>query len=667
MFDGTPIEAAMVATSLALILAAISMIYASAGVVLGRPSFQAVARRAIYWNVPLVALAFAVLVALFIAKDYSVLYVAQNSNSRLPLIYRATATWGAHEGSLMLWLLYLTVFSAVAARLHRNTHPLSSPYIVITLAAIQAALIAFILFLSNPFTEVTPPLPEGRDLNPLLQDPGLIFHPPLLYMGYVGFSVPFAFAIAALVRGEAGSEWVTATRRWTLFSWVALTSGIMLGGYWSYYELGWGGYWAWDPVENASFMPWLTATAFLHSVMAQERRDLFRVWNLFLILSTFCLSLMGTFLVRSGILTSVHAFAVDPDRGVFILVFLALTMFVSFGLLAWRGAVFPPLRSTGIHMVSRESALLYNNLLFMVALATVFLGTLLPLFREFLFGDRISVAAPYFNKVMAPLMLGVVLLMGIGPVIPWRRASGILLRRKFLLPFAVSLAAVLVLVSVGMRSWLALACSGIVAFAASSILSDIYRESRVRAGIAGIGKIAGFAGLVRDNRRRYGGLLVHFGILVIALGLLGSGLFKETRTVLLSPGDTFALSDYQVTYHGLEEHEGPNYLARRVGFSVARDGEPWKDMYAEKRRYPRGEMTTTEAGIESGLLEDFYLSFEGEQADGRISVRAYRNPLVNWIWIGWLVVLLGAGVALTARRRTRPGRRDSGDPEKAPA
>lgn len=648
MFDGSHIEIAMVATVLALALALVAALFSVLGAVQNRPSYQAVARRSLYFNLPLIALSFALLVAAFVASDFSVLYVAHNSNIRLPLVYRATAAWGAHEGSLLLWLLFLTAVSAAAVRLHRVSRSYDMPWVTATLAVLQAALIAFILLLSNPFTEVFPPLPEGRDLNPLLQDPGLIFHPPLLYLGYVGFSIPFAFAIAALIRGEAGSGWVLATRRWTLFSWAALTSGIFLGGYWSYYELGWGGYWAWDPVENASLMPWLAATAFLHSSMAQERRDLYRVWNLFLVLATFCLSLMGTFLVRSGILTSVHAFAVDPHRGAWILAYLAVIMVFSFGLLAWRA---PRLQGSpaGVWWASRESALLYNNLVFLVALATVFAGTLLPLFLEALNGARISVAAPYFNRVMAPVMLCVLLLMGVGPVIPWRRTGSALVRGRLLLPVAIALAATVLAVILGMRSWLALASVAVLAFTASATALDVTREAQAHAGNNSLWRA--FLDRVRSNRRRYGGLLVHVGVLVIALGLVGSGLFREAKTLWLAPGDSFVIGDYQIEFEGIAPYKGPNYTARRAEFLVSRSGLPWRVLTTERRAYPHGDMTTTEAGIASGLDEDLYLSYEGDLGDGRISLRAFRNPLVNWIWIGWLVVLAGAGLALTARRR----------------
>ncbi len=518
-----------------------------------------------------------------------------------------------------------------------------------TLGVIQAGLIAFILFLSSPFTEIHPPLPEGRDLNPLLQDPGLIFHPPLLYLGYVGFSVPFAFAIAALARGVVTSEWVLATRRWTLFAWASLTSGIMLGGYWSYYELGWGGYWAWDPVENASFMPWLTATAFLHSVMAQERREFHRVWNLFLILATFSLSLSGTFLVRSGILTSVHAFAVDPDRGIYILGFLAVTLAFGFGLLVWRAGSLGRPGDSALSAVSRETALLYNNMLLVVALFTVFFGTMLSLFAEFLFNIQLSVSAPYFNKVMIPIMLLLVFLMGIGPVVPWRRASANLLHRKFRLPAALAL--VVAIAGFAAGSWLAAACLAVVAFAAGSMALDVAGAVRSRVRSSGMSRFSAFAGLVAANRRRYGGLTVHFGILVIALGLVGSGLFKEEKTLILDVGDRFEIGGYLAELGSKETLAGPNYTALRLNFNVTRNGNPVARMHSEKRDYPRGEMVTTEAAIRSTFLEDLYLSFEGEYSDGRVSVRAYRNPLVSWIWIGWLIVVVGSAVSMSSARR----------------
>ena len=648
MFQNTTIEIGMIATTLALLLAVAAVVFSLAGRALVRPAYVAVARLALYVNLALVTLAIATIVHAFVTKDFSVAYVAQNSNSQLPLMYRLTALWGAHEGSLMLWLWYLVLFSALAAYLHHKTHPLSMPYILATLAGIQVGFLSFILFLSSPFTEIIPALPEGRDLNPLLQDPGLIFHPPLLYMGYVGFSVPFAFAIAALARGQLTTEWVVATRRWSLFSWTALTTGIMLGGYWSYYELGWGGYWAWDPVENASFMPWLTATAYLHSSMAQERRHLFNGWNLFLIIATFSLSLMGTFLVRSGVLTSVHAFATDPGRGAFILAFLAVVLFVSLGLLVRRANMLGG-GSGIVAPISRESALLYNNLLFVVALFTVFLGTMLPLLAEFVTNDRVTVGPPYFNQVMAPLMLAIVVLMAVGPVVPWRRASAKLLTRQFLTAAAMAVVCTIALFLFGITNILALVASAIIAFASWATLSDVYRASKVRANVIGKSTASGFKDLFLANPRRYGGLIVHLGILVICIGLVGSGLFKETKTVALSVNDRFEIGDYLVTYHGISDVEGPNYRARAATFSVKHNGEPLGELITEKRSYPRGNMVTTEAAMLTGFWEDLHIVLGGESGNGQISLRAYRNPLVTWIWLGWLIIALGSVVAFSAR------------------
>ncbi len=651
MFDNTTIELGMIATTLAFVLSIAAFGFALAGGFLKRPSYVVVARLSLYVNLALVTLAIATIVHAFVIKDFSVSYVAQNSNSQLPLIYRVTALWGAHEGSLMLWLWYLVLFSALAGYLHHKTHPLSMPYVLATLAGIQIGFLSFILFLSSPFIEIHPALPEGRDLNPLLQDPGLIFHPPLLYMGYVGFSVPFAFAIAALVRGQITTEWVVATRRWSLFAWIALTTGIMLGGYWSYYELGWGGYWAWDPVENASFMPWLTATALIHSTMAQERRQLFNGWNLFLIIGTFSLSLMGTFLVRSGILTSVHAFATDPGRGAYILAFMAIILFISLGLLVWRSRLLGG-GSGIVAPISRESALLYNNLLFIVALFTVFLGTMLPLLAEFVTNDRLTVGPPYFNQVMAPLMLAILLLMAIGPVVPWRRASARLLSRQFLMAGGIAIASVIVLVLFGITSVLALISAAIIAFTIAATLHDVYQAARVRASTVDTNMLSAFFDLVGANPRRYGGLVVHLGILVISIGLVGSGLFKETKTVVLGVNDKFSIGDYVVTYHGTKDAKGPNYSARHTSLSVMRGDQSLGELITEKRSYPRGNMVTTEAGMLTGFWEDLHLVIGGEAGNGQISLRAYRNPLVSWIWIGWMIVVLGSAISLAVRPRT---------------
>lgn len=647
--NGSLIEFGMAATSLALLLALCCAAFSIAGSAGKRPAFVLVARQALIANFVLVTLACATVVWAFVQNDFSVAYVAQNSNTRLPLVYRLTALWGAHEGSLLLWLWILTLYSALVAVLHWESHPKSMPYIMATLAAVQIGFLVLILFLSSPFTELHPAPAEGRELNPLLQDPGLIIHPPMLYLGYVGFVVPFAFAISALIRGSAGAEWVTATRRWTLTAWLFLTSGIMLGGYWAYYELGWGGYWAWDPVENASLMPWLTGTALLHSVMAQEKRNLFRGWNAFLAITTFALSLLGTFLVRSGVLTSVHAFAVDPTRGTYLLVFLAVVTAGGFGLLIMRAeALRSDARLDGT--LSRETSILFNNLFLMVATATVFIGTLYPLVIEVLAGERITVAAPYFNKVVLPIMVAIVMLMAIGPVLPWRKSTLAHMRRWLLIPFAVGLVVIALAVMYGVDDLVALLAIGAIGFVLSSNGLDIYRSVGARIAVSGESWLGGLRTLASWNRRRYGGLVVHVGVVIITFGIVASGLFLETKTIVAGPKDRIEIGGYTLQFNGITSVEGPNWTARQANLDVARGSAALGTLTPQRRHYPRGEMTTTESAILSSLSGDLYLVIGEELSGNRASIRAYYIPLVNWIWVGWLVIILGSLFALSQSR-----------------
>ncbi len=648
--SGNTIELGLAATVLALGSACLAVTLAIAALHLTRPAFMAAARQAMYLNFFLITLACLAIVWSFVELDFTVLYVVQNANRDLPMIYRLSALWGAHEGSLMLWLWFLTGYSALAAFLHRYSHPLSMPYVVVTLGLIQIGFLTFILFLSSPFTRIFPAAAVGRELNPLLQDPGLIFHPPMLYLGYVGFSVPFAFAIAALIRGQAGNEWAVATRRWTLFAWAALTSGILLGGYWAYYELGWGGYWAWDPVENASLMPWLTGTAFLHSIMALERRGLFQSWNVFLIVTTFCLSLLGTFLVRSGVLTSVHAFAVDPERGVYILIFLAAVMLTSFGLLVFRGdRLRTPNRVNTL--LSRESAILFNNIFLLTAAGTVFLGTLYPLAAEVVSGDRLTIAAPYFNLVVLPMMIAIIALMAFGPVVPWRKASARFLRRSFSVPALFALGAVGLAAVAGVADLVGLVAVATVGLAFAATLTDAWRAVHTRARTSKTSLASSFGHLLVLNRRRYGGLVVHLGVLVVAIGMIASGTLGQVSTVLMAPGDRFESGRYTVTFSGMESVDGPNYLARQATLAISENGHPVDVLRPQRRSYPRGDMITTEAGIRTTLFEDLYLVLGQEQGDGSAIIRVYNTPLVVWIWIGWLVILVGALLAISQGRR----------------
>ncbi len=655
------IKLGQLAVCLALGLTLYATVQSMLSVTGGSPARLRAARNVLYANFALVSFGCLTLIWSFATDDFSVAYVAQNSNTQLPMIYKMTAMWGAHEGSLMLWLWYMTLLSAVAAWLHFNTHPLSMPWVIATLAMVQFGFLAFIVFLSNPFLTMKPALAEGQDLNPLLQDPGLVFHPPVLYLGYVGFAVPFAFAVASLMRTHAGTEWVKVVRRWALFAWTMLTSGILMGGFWAYYELGWGGYWAWDPVENASLMPWLTGTALLHSMMAQDKRGLFRTWNVFLIVTTFLLTLIGTFLVRSGVLTSVHAFAVDPGRGAYMLGFLTVVMVVGYGLIILRSDRL----AADVLMESpwsRESAILANNVLLLVAAATVFLGTLYPLFVEAVSGERLSVGAPYFNKVVVPVMLGVVLLLGIGPTIPWRRMNPKALASRLRLPVVALALSLIAALAAGVRDWLTLCAILAVSFAAAATVLDISTGIAARRQATGESLLRAAWQATLLGRQRFGGLIVHFGIALIGAGIIASGLFQNTVTVSLKPGDSFELAGNVITLRGLEDAGGAGYQGRAAVLSVSRDGLPLYEMRPEKRFYTVRSMATTEIAIRSSFAGDLYLIAGDETAGGGVTIRGYWNPLVSWIWAGWLFVGCGALLSLSGLLRRRPAARVAARP-----
>ncbi|WP_297975967.1 heme lyase CcmF/NrfE family subunit [uncultured Amaricoccus sp.] len=639
------------AAALALALCLFAVAQAAAAARGRSPARLVAARNAVFAVAGLVSFAFAVLVHAFVVSDLSVAYVAQNSNHALPMLYKVTAAWGAHEGSLLLWSLYLALLSALAVGLHWRDHPLSMPWIIATLALVQAGFLALIVFLSNPFATLAPVPADGRDLNPLLQDPGLAFHPPVLYLGYVGFAVPFAFAVAAMVRRHIGTEWVGAVRRWVLFAWAALTSGIIFGGFWAYYELGWGGYWAWDPVENASLMPWLTGTALMHSMMAQERRHMFRLWNVFLVVSTFLLTLLGTFLVRSGVLTSVHAFAVDPGRGSYILVFMALAMVAGYGLVIWRAEDLES--EAGIeHPLSREAGLLANNVLLLMATLIVVVGTLFPLAVDVVTGAKVSVGAPYFNRVMVPLMLAVVVLLAMGPSVPWRGMPGGRFVRQFRAPALGAAAAFAGAAALGVGEALTLVAIAVVAFAASAVLADLGRAVIARRKVAGCGWARAVWMVLSQGRRRTGGLIVHLGIVAIAAGMIGSGLFQQALTVEMRPGEATRIHDVVLTLRGIEDIEGANWQGRLAHVSVSREGKVVAMMAPGKRFYPLRGMATTETAIHSELGGDLYI-FVGDERDGGIVAQIYWNPLVSWIWVGWMVVLAGALLSLSEPERQR--------------
>ena len=580
----------------------------------------------------------------FLTDDFSVAYVAQNSNSQLPLLYKFSALWGGHEGSLYLWLTVLAGYTTVIGWQGRRRFPEHLPLVLAAQGWLLVGFLGLILFLSSPFERLLIIPLDGRELNPLLQDPGMAFHPPMLYLGYVGFSVPFAFAMAALASGWRSDEWVPLVRRWVRLAWLFLTTGIVLGGWWAYYELGWGGYWAWDPVENASFMPWLTGTALLHSIMAQDQRRMLPLWNLFLIITTFLLSLLGTFLVRSGILSSVHAFAVDPGRGSYILVFMALVISVTLALAFWR--------SDSLHgeprpmaMVSRESGILFGNALFTACCVMVFLGTLYPLFLDLSMNQKITVAAPYFNGVVAPVMLVMLALMVLAPLLPWRKIAPGRLWAKTRVMVVVAAVAALAATLAWPGHWQVGFIAGLAAALTVTVIEDIVRRLAVsRAANAG-----GLLTVLRTDSRHFAATLAHVGAVVIAAGLVGSGLFRSEQSLVMAPGDRLEIAGETAEFVRIENLAVDNYRAVQGVFRlIERDVE----LRPEKRRYPVSGMVTTEAAIDSTLARDFYLVL-AQREDKGWGVQVYINPLVELIWLGTGILVASMMILLFTRRAIR--------------
>ncbi|MBF0609884.1 MAG: heme lyase CcmF/NrfE family subunit [Magnetococcales bacterium] len=643
------IELGHFSTILALILTLVQWVSPLVGVASGRPVWIRVGRQAAFATFILLTIASGCLITSFMIHDFTVKYVTNHASLKLPVFYLATAMWGGHEGSLLLWAWLLSLYIAVAAWRHWATHPLSMPWILAITAALLTGFLLLILFLSSPFDRMFPAPPDGRDLNPLLQDPGMVFHPPFLYMGYVGFAIPFAFAMAALITGRTGEEWILATRRWTLFSWAMLTTGIVFGAYWAYYELGWGGYWAWDPVENASFMPWLTGTAFLHSIMVQERRQMFKTWNLFLITTTFALSLLGTFLVRSGVLSSVHAFASDPGKGVYILVFMSVVLLFSFGLLIVRS----DLVQTKVQMesmLSRESTFLFNNLFLVVGTTTVLLGTLYPLAVETFSTAKVSVGAPYYNKVFIPIMLGLLILMGIGPLIPWRSSQWATTLKRFTLPAVLAVVGVVVAIVLNVNHTYGVITVALIFFVLTTHLQDVFSGTRLRMQKEGTNPLVALMALINRNKRRYGGLIVHLGVLIMAAGFIGSGLFQEERTLVMKVGDGVRNGSWHLTLQSIAPTAKRNWTATEATFVAKKDGGEEAILKTQKRVYSEFQQPTSEAAIHSTFWEDLYVVLGDPVGDG-FSFRVYRNPLVGWVWWGSGVMAVGAFIALLQGRR----------------
>jgi cytochrome c-type biogenesis protein CcmF len=590
----------------------------------------------------LIAFSFLCLAYAFAAKDYSVVYVANNSNSQLPLQFRIAAVWGGHEGSLLLWALILSIWTLAVSLFSKHIPDAMRARILGVMGLISVGFLLFMLMVSNPFDRLMPAALDGKDLNPLLQDPGMIFHPPMLYMGYVGFSVAFAFSIAALLGGQLDAAWARWSRPWTIMAWVFLTVGIMAGSNWAYYELGWGGWWFWDAVENASFMPWLVGTALMHSLAVTEKRGSFKAWTVLLAICAFSLSLLGTFLVRSGVLTSVHAFATDPRRGVFILAFLVVVIGGSLLLFAWRASSVG--RGGKFDVVSRESFLLANNVLLAVAALSVLLGTLYPLFLDALNLGKISVGVPYFDAVFAPLMAPAVFLMAVGPIARWKDASlpELALRLRWALAISAITAIVLPLLLGNLTPMIGLGL--FLAFWVFASTAQLVYQ-RLRQSEAGF-----IASIAASSRSWWGMVIAHLGIAVFVLGVTVVKGFESEIAVKMHPGDVAHLAGYDFRFDGVESRDGPNYTANHGQIHVSKNGVLRTVLEPEKRLYTVTNMPMSEAGISPHLIHDLYASL-GEPLDGGAwSVRIYHKPMVEWIWFGCLMMAFGGLLAMSDKR-----------------
>ncbi|MCA1489724.1 heme lyase CcmF/NrfE family subunit [Sinorhizobium alkalisoli] len=639
------IELGHYALVLALATAIVQAVLPILGVKRGDQSMMELAGGAAVASFLLVVFAFAVLTFAYVVSDFSVRNVWENSHSLKPLIYKISGVWGNHEGSMLLWLLILVFFSMLVALFGRNLPATLKANVLAVQAWITTAFTLFILLTSNPFARLVPAPGEGRDLNPVLQDIGLAIHPPLLYLGYVGFSVCFSFAIAALIEGRIDAAWARWVRPWTLAAWTALTAGIAMGSYWAYYELGWGGWWFWDPVENASFMPWLAGTALLHSALVMEKREALKIWTVLLAILTFSLSLLGTFLVRSGVLTSVHAFATDPTRGVFILAILVIFIGGAFALFALRathlkaGGLFAP--------ISREGALVLNNLILTTATATVLTGTLYPLLLEALTGDKISVGAPFFNMTFGLLMLPLLFVVPFGPLLAWKRGdlSGAAQRLFVAAAMGILAAAVMSYAKSG-GPLLAPLGIGLGAFLVLGAMTDLVLRS-------GLGKVAGRIALRRLlglPRSVFGTALAHAGLGVTLIGIVAATAYGTETVAEMKPGMLADAGGYTLRFDGMREGRGPNYSEDTGHFTVSRDGVQLNEIWSSKRLYSARRMPTTEAGIRTFGLSQLYVSLGDEMSGGGIVVRIWWKPLILCIWGGALIMMAGGLVSLSDRR-----------------
>jgi len=630
---------------LALGVAIVQMVLPVIGTRFRDPQLTAVAVPAAQAEFILIGIAFIALMTAYVTSDFSVLNVWQNSHSAKPMLYKISGVWGNHEGSMVLWVLILALFGAAVATFGNNLPRQLQANVLAVQGSIAVAFLLFIIITSNPFIRVEQAPFDGQGLNPVLQDPALAFHPPFLYAGYVGFSMAFSFAVAALIDGRIDAAWARWVRPWTLAAWMCLTLGIAMGSWWAYYELGWGGFWFWDPVENASFMPWLAGTALLHSALVMEKRDALKVWTILLAIITFSLSLMGTFLVRSGVLTSVHAFAVDPERGVFILAIMGVFIGGALALFAWRaqllsqGGLFAP--------ISREGSLVFNNLLLTVACAAVFVGTLYPLALEAVTGEKISVGAPFFNLTFVPLIVPLLIAAPFGPLLAWKRGDLLAAAQRLMAAAIVSLAVMIVALALNQKGpWLAPLGIGLGIWLLMGAATDI----AFRVKLFGASSSESWRRMRNLPRAAYGGAMAHAGLGVMVIGLVATTAWRSERIEALTPGGTVDIAGYQLVFKGVAPRRGPNYQERVGMFEVTRGGSPVTTLAPSKRAFVVEKSATTEAGIHNSWRGDLYVVLGDELKDGAYSVRVYFNPLVRFIWLGALLMFFAGAVSLSDRR-----------------
>jgi cytochrome c-type biogenesis protein CcmF len=639
------VEVGHFALILALLVAVAQMVLPIWGAQVRDARLMAVGDSAAVAQLGLLTISFLALMHAYVTSDFSVANVTVNSHSDKPLIYRISGVWGNHEGSMLLWVLILALFGAAVAVFGRNLPVTLRANVLGVQASIAVAFFLFILLTSNPFDRLYPAPFEGRGLNPILQDPALAFHPPFLYAGYVGFSMAFSFAAAALIEGRIDAAWARWVRPWTLAAWMCLTLGIAMGSWWAYYELGWGGWWFWDPVENASFMPWLAGTALLHSALVMEKREALKVWTILLAILTFSLSLMGTFLVRSGVLTSVHAFAVDPERGVFILMIMLFFTGGGLALFGWRAGA---LRQGGLFApISREGSLVLNNVLLSTSCATVLVGTLYPLALEGITGEKISVGPPFFNMTFVPLMLPLLFAMPFGPLLAWKRGDlrGVAQRLMFAGVMAV-IVAIGALAMTGPGPWLAPIGVALGVFVILGAVTDLLSRARMGA----VAREEFLRRLTSLPRSAYGTALAHAGIGVMVLGIVGTSAYQTEKILAMKQGDRAEIAGYELVFKGIEPTQGPNYSEQIAQFVVTRGGAPVTTLMPSKRLYNAPPQPTTEAGIYPAWTGDLYVAIGDEQPSGAVALRLYFHPFVRFIWFGAVIMFIGGAISLSDRR-----------------